>query len=485
LIPVNALKLAPSYSQSGKPERTVTTDSFDPQMIERYDRAGPRYTSYPTAAQFSERFDAGEYLAAVQRSRDAAPPLSLYVHLPFCASPCFYCGCNRVISRSRTIAIGYLRRLEREIAMQAALFSGRGPALQLHLGGGTPTYLSLDQIGQLMRALDQGFGLSESAEREYSIEVDPRALEADTIAGLAALGFNRISIGVQDFDPQVQAAVNRLQTYAETARAVCQARDYGFNSVSVDLIYGLPRQSEAGFARTLDQVIGLNPDRISTYSYAHMPQLFRAQTQIDATELPTPQQKLGLLQLTVAKLQAAGYVYIGMDHFARPGDELALALRDGTLQRNFQGYSTRGGADLIGLGMSAISRIDDSYSQNLKTLDTYYAALDGGQLPLARGLRLTADDRLRREVIEAIMCRGLVDYAALEQRHDVSFAAYFAEALEALRPLQTDGLVELEASQMRVTPRGRFLLRAVAMPFDAYLRPAPAVAGAARYSKVI
>lgn len=485
MIPVNATVAVRAYSEVLRLDHTVTPEGFDPQMIERYDRAGPRYTSYPTAAQFSDRFDAGDYLAAVQRSRDAATPLSLYVHLPFCASPCFYCGCNRVISRSRTIATGYLRRLEREIAMQAALFSGRGPALQLHLGGGTPTYLSLDQIGQLMQALDRGFGLSDSAQREYSIEADPRALEADTISGLAALGFNRISIGVQDFDPQVQAAVNRQQTYAETETAVRQSRDHGFNSVSVDLIYGLPRQTEAGFARTLDQVIALAPDRVSAYSYAHMPQLFRAQTQIVAAELPTPLQKLGLLQLTVAKLQAAGYVYIGMDHFARPGDELAVALSDGTLQRNFQGYSTRGGADLIGLGMSAISRIDDSYSQNLKTLDTYYGALDGGQLPLARGLRLSADDRLRREVIEAIMCRGLVDYTVLEQRHQISFTTYFADALEALQPLQADGLVELEAQQLRVTPRGRFLLRAVAMPFDAYLRPAPAAAGAARYSKVI
>lgn len=447
---------------------------FDPALIERYDRPGPRYTSYPTAAQFSDSYGASDYLNAVQRSRDSGVPLSLYVHVPFCASPCFYCGCNRIISRSRSIAAGYIERLEREIEMQAALFAGRGPVSQLHFGGGTPSFFSLAQMEQVMQALDRGFGLSRSEQREYSIEVDPRALLQDSVAGLAALGFNRISIGVQDFDPAVQEAVNRLQSYAQTEQVVRDARRHGYNSVSVDLIYGLPQQTLEGFGRTLEQVIALAPDRISAYSYAHMPQLFRAQNQIQIADLPSPQQKLGLLQLTVAKLQAAGYVYVGMDHFARPDDELARALEDGSLQRNFQGYSTRGGADLIGLGLSAISRIADSYCQNAKTLDAYYAALDTGRLPLQRGLQLSDDDRLRRRLIEDLMCRGALDYAALEDEYHIDFGAYFAEALAALRPLAADGLVEFAERGLRVTPRGRFLLRAVAMPFDAHLAAAQA-----------
>ncbi|TAJ52554.1 MAG: oxygen-independent coproporphyrinogen III oxidase [Nevskiaceae bacterium] len=471
---------------------------FDPALIERYDRPGPRYTSYPTAAQFTESYGASDYLGAVQRSRDSGVPLSLYVHVPFCASPCFYCGCNRIISRSRSIAAGYIERLEREIEMQAALFAGRGPVLQLHFGGGTPTFFSLPQMEQVMQALDRGFGLSRSPQREYSIEVDPRALLPDSIAGLAALGFNRISIGVQDFDPAVQEAVNRLQSYEQTEQVVLDARRHGFNSVSVDLIYGLPKQTLEGFGRTLDQVIALAPDRVSAYSYAHMPQLFKAQGQINGADLPSSQQKLGLLQLTVAKLQAAGYVYVGMDHFARPDDELARALDDGSLQRNFQGYSTRGGADLVGLGLSAISRIADSYCQNVKTLDAYYAALDTGRLPLQRGLQLSADDRLRRALIEDLMCRDRVDCQRLEHEYHIDFRSYFADALEALKPLAADGLVELGEHELRVTAKGRFLLRAVAMPFDAHLRaaqaPAP-VAGAAanqdlprpapRYSRVI
>lgn len=459
--------------------------AFDLRLVERYDRTGPRYTSYPTAAQFSENFDGADYLAAVQSSREARTPLSLYLHLPFCASPCFYCGCTRIITRSHSIADGYLRRLQIEASMVGALFSGRGPVQQLHLGGGTPTYLNLEQLTLVMDTMDRAFGLGTAADREYSIEIDPRTLEPQTIPGLAALGFNRMSIGVQDFDTQVQLAVNRLQSYGQTEQALEQARQHGFGSVSVDLIYGLPLQTAESFGRTLDQVIQLAPDRISAYSYAHLPQLFRGQTQIEDSQLPSPRQKLGLLELTVTRLEAAGYVYIGMDHFARPQDELARALHDGTLQRNFQGYSTRGGADLIGLGLSAISRIADTYSQNAKTLDTYYAPLDGGRLSLARGLRLNADDLLRREVIESIMCRGRVDWPALEQRHGILHRSYFADALAALAPLSDDGLVEFDEHELHVTPKGRFLLRAVAMPFDAHLRAAPAGSAVPHYSKVI
>jgi oxygen-independent coproporphyrinogen III oxidase len=319
------------------------------------------------------------------------------------------------------------------------------------------------RLGGVIQRLDEAFGLSEDEVREYSIEIDPRALDAQAIPGLAALGFNRISLGVQDFDPAVQRAVNREQSVTQVAAAVRQAREYDFRSVSFDLILGLPLQTP------LDHALALAPDRFSIYSYAHLPAMFPAQKKIRLTELPDTSDKLALMALTVERLTGAGYVHIGMDHFARPGDELARAAQDGSLQRNFQGYSTRGGADLIGLGVSAISRIDDIYCQNAKTLDDYGAALATGRLPLVRGLRLNADDRLRREVIEAIMCRGMVDCTEFEQAHGIVFREHFADALLALAPLSADGLIEMDEHRLRVTPRGRYLLRAVAMPFDAYL----------------
>jgi oxygen-independent coproporphyrinogen III oxidase len=447
----------------------MTGDIFDPQQIARHDRSGPRYTSYPAATQFRDGFGVPEYAAAVRRSLAAQRPLSLYVHIPFCSSPCFYCGCNRVITRQPAPVNAYLRRLEQEIALAAQFWGRRAPPQQLHFGGGTPSYLSLDQLGALMRQLDAAFGLSEDETREYAIEIDPRALDADTLPGLAALGFNRISVGVQDFDADVQRAVNRVQSVEQVAGVVRQAREYGFGSVSFDLILGLPRQTPASFARTLDQALALAPDRFSVYSYAHLPALFPAQRKIRLAELPDAGGKLALMALTVERLTAAGYVHIGMDHFARPDDELARAARDGGLQRNFQGYSTLGGADLVGLGVSAISRIDDIYCQNDKTLDGYGAALDTARLPLVRGLRLSRDDRLRRDVIESIMCRGAVDCAAVEREHGIVFHERFADALDALQPLVRDGLIELDAGHLQVTPRGRYLLRAVAMPFDAYL----------------
>jgi oxygen-independent coproporphyrinogen III oxidase len=444
-------------------------DIFDPQQIARHDRSGPRYTSYPTATQFRDGFGVAGYAAAVQRSRAADRPLSLYVHIPFCASPCFYCGCNRVITRQAALVDGYLRRLEQEVTLAARIWGRGAPARQLHFGGGTPTYLSLDQLGGVIQRLNAAFGLSEDETREYSIEIDPRALDAQTIPGLAALGFNRISLGVQDFNPAVQRAVNREQSVRQVAAAVRQAREYDFRSVSFDLILGLPLQTPESFARTLEHALALAPDRFSIYSYAHLPAMFPAQKKIRLADLPDTSDKLALMALTVERLTGAGYVHIGMDHFARPGDELARAAQDGSLQRNFQGYSTRGGADLIGLGVSAISRIDDIYCQNAKTLDDYGAALAMGRLPLVRGMRLSADDRLRREVIEAIMCRGTVDCTELEQAHGIVFREHFADALQALAPLSADGLIEMDEQRLQVTPRGRYLLRAVAMPFDAYL----------------
>jgi oxygen-independent coproporphyrinogen-3 oxidase len=451
--------------------------TLDAALIRRHDRAGPRYTSYPTAVQFDARFQSLDYRAAAARS-NAAPgaSLSLYVHLPFCANPCFYCGCTKIITRQRHVAEAYLIRLEREIELQSALFPRARRVEQLHFGGGTPTFYSIDDLSCLMGTLGRHFNLGDAGDREFSIEIDPRTVTPAKLHELAALGFNRASIGVQDFDPAVQAAVNREQSPTETLRLIDAARSAGFGSLSVDLIYGLPRQTLASFARTLDQVIAAQPQRIAAYSYAHLPGRFKPQQRIRSEELPAPEVKLALLQLTVEKLLAAGYVYIGMDHFALPQDELARALHDGTLQRNFQGYSTRGGLDLVGLGMSAIGRMDDSYAQNARTLSTYYAALDAGQLPIERGIRLSSEDRLRREVIEAIMCRDGVDIAAVERRHAIDFAGHFAAELDALRGLAADGLVTVDAQRIAVTPPGRYLLRAIAMCFDAYLPAAAAPA---------
>jgi oxygen-independent coproporphyrinogen-3 oxidase len=463
----------------------VSFTAFPPELARKYDGHGPRYTSYPTALQFNGDFGARQHRAAIARS-DTAAPLSLYVHVPFCASPCFYCGCTRIVSSRREAALPYLEHLRREIALQAALFPHRRTVEQLHLGGGTPTYLSPPQLAELLEALHAAFDLRRDAGREFSIEIDPRTVDAAALRELAGLGFNRASFGIQDFDPAVQEAVNRRQSCGQVAALMEAARAAGFGSLSADLIYGLPRQDARSFGRTLDQVIALQPDRISAYSYAHVPHRFKAQRQIRLEQLPGAAAKLELLQLTIARLQEAGYVYIGMDHFALPGDELARALGDGSLQRNFQGYSTRGELDLLGLGMSAISRIGDVYSQNARDLPGYYAALDARRLPVERGLRLDADDLLRREVIAAIMCAGEVDYASVGARHGVDFHACFADALAALEDLAVDGLVELQPQRLRVTPSGRYLLRAVAMPFDAYLaQPATAVTAAPQYSRMI
>jgi oxygen-independent coproporphyrinogen-3 oxidase len=358
---------------------------------------------------------------------------------------------------------------------------------QLHFGGGTPTYLSMPQLASLFDRLRQAFDLRDDAQREFSIEIDPRTVDAEALRGLAGLGFNRASFGIQDFDPEVQAAVNRRQSYQQVADLMDAARTAGFGSLSADLIYGLPKQTWRSFDSTLVQVIALRPDRISAYSYAHVPNRFKAQRQIRLHDLPNAAAKLELLQLTIARLLDAGYVYIGMDHFALPGDELARALNEGSLQRNFQGYSTRGGLDLLGLGMSSISRIGDVYSQNARTLRTYYAALDEDRAPVERGVVLSPDDLLRREVIGAIMCAGSVDYAEVKARHAVHFRSYFAAALSKLSALAEDGLVELNQHGLRVTLAGRYLLRAVAMPFDAYLcgSSTPANPAVPQYSRVI
>ena len=450
--------------------RMTILPPFDAALIERYDRPGPRYTSYPSALQFDQRFNEAAYRAAAERCRAARPgaPLSVYVHVPFCASPCFYCGCSRIITRQFDRAEPYVRALEREAALQGALFEQARAVEQLHFGGGTPTFLSPEQLRRVMDALDREFGLSDREDREYSIELDPRTVHTTTLAGLAGLGFNRISLGVQDFDPQVQQAVNRIQSVKDT----------------LDLIYGLPYQSRESWARTLDIIATAAPDRIAAYSYAHLPERFKAQRHIDRTKLPTPREKLGLLALTIERFTAAGYEYIGMDHFALPGDELAQARRGGTLHRNFQGYSTRGGLDLVGLGMTSIGQLDDTYSQNARQLDRYYAAVNNGRLAIEKGMRLSAEDQLRRDVVMALMCRDGLRFADIEAAHGIRFTEHFAAELERLRPLEDDGLVRRDPAGLRVTPGGRLLLRAIAMVFDAYALQ-PAADAPRRHSAVI
>ena len=448
-----------------------TSLSFDAGLLRRYDRPGPRYTSYPTAPQFHQAFALDDYQAAARASNQAALPkaLSLYIHIPFCKSLCYYCACNKIITQKTHRAVEYLNYLKREIAMQAALFDRTRTLRQLHLGGGTPTYLTREQLAELMDCLHQAFNLDDSDEHEFSIEVDPRTISTEQIEHLRQLGFNRLSFGVQDFDPDVQAAVNRQQSEEQIYALVAAAREAKFKSVSVDLIYGLPLQTVASFDVTLSKIIALRPDRIAAYSYAHLPELVRAQRLILREDMPPPERKMELLELTIHRLTAAGYVYIGMDHFALPDDELALARVDGTLQRNFQGYSTFADCDLIGLGVSSIGKVGDTYSQSVKELSQYYARLDQGLLPVHRGYRLNADDQLRRDVISDLMCHGRIDFASIEARHHIRFKEYFAEALGKLDEHVADRLLEIRDDALVLLPQGHLMMRSVAMAFDAYI----------------
>ncbi|MFJ3264232.1 oxygen-independent coproporphyrinogen III oxidase [Pseudomonas sp. NPDC086581] len=448
--------------------------SFNRALVEKYDRPGPRYTSYPTAPQFHGAFAADDYRAAARRSNhpgdgSAAKPLSVYIHIPFCKSLCYYCACNKIITQKTHRAVEYLDYLKREIAMQADLFDGTRKLTQLHLGGGTPTYLTSEQLGEVMDSLREHFNLDESDAHEFSIEVDPRTISRERIAELRAQGFNRLSFGVQDFDEQVQEAVNRVQSEQQVFDLVAAAREAKFKSVSVDLIYGLPLQTVASFDTTLSKIIDLRPDRIAAYSYAHLPERVRAQRLIRREDMPPPERKLELLELTIQRLTEAGYVYIGMDHFSLPDDELTVARSNGTLQRNFQGYSTHADCDLIALGVSSISKVGDTYGQNVKELSQYYARLDEGLLPVHKGYRLTDDDCLRREVISALMCHGRVDYTPLEERHGVRFGEYFEGALRQLQEQAGDGLIELHDDALVLLPQGQLMMRSVAMAFDAYL----------------
>jgi len=445
---------------------------FNTELIKRYDIAGPRYTSYPTAVQFMEGFDAEAYRRYTTASNNELipKPLSLYVHLPFCHSLCYYCGCMKKVTRHTEQADRYLDLLNREVEMQGSLFDQDREVVQLHFGGGTPTYHDDAQLRELMSVLGRHFSLSEEDSREFSIEVDPRTVTLDRLAQLADLGFNRISLGVQDIDPRVQKAVNRIQDPQATLEMVEGSRKLGFNSVSIDLIYGLPLQTVESFSRTIDTVVAARPNRLAVYNYAHLPHIFRAQRMIDAKDIPSPETKLKLMELTIRRLTELGYVYIGMDHFALPDDELTIAQREGGLQRNFQGYSTRRECDLVGMGVSAIGKVGDCYAQNLKDIPSWQSVVADGKLPIWRGVSLTTEDRLRRSVIESIMCHGEVKFERFEANFAIDFHDHFAFELSRLEQLAEDGLIDMGNDEFTATPEGRLLLRAIAMVFDEYLQ---------------
>lgn len=453
---------------------------FDSGLIRRFDVPGPRYTSYPTADRFLDTFDAAAKARHLARLEAAGAPLSLYFHIPFCDTICYYCGCNKVITKDRSLASRYVDYLIREMALHAAILPGKRQVSQMHFGGGTPTFLPEDEIRRLTRAIREHYELLPTGE--FSIEVDPRKVSRELVGVLASEGFNRMSIGVQDFDPLVQKAVNRIQSEEETRAVLDAAREYGFGSVSFDLIYGLPHQDEARFVRTLEKVLAMRPDRIALYNYAHLPARFMPQRRIAEADIPAPDAKLRILQMAVGELGRDGYVFIGMDHFARPDDELAVAQREGRLQRNFQGYSTHAECDLIAFGVSSIGKAGGAFSQNHRDLESYYAALDKGRLPVMRGWAFSDDDTLRNAVIQTLMCDFELSYARFRQAHGLDFQTYFAPEMIELESLASAGLIDLDEAGIRVTDAGRMLVRIVAMVFDAYLR---ADKEQRRYSRVI
>jgi oxygen-independent coproporphyrinogen-3 oxidase len=436
---------------------------FSADVLKRFDLNGPRYTSYPTADRFTPVFGREDYARALRTM--AHRPASLYVHVPFCRSLCYYCACNKIISKSATVADEYLELLARETALVTSQ-TGVMPIAQLAFGGGTPNFLTVAQLGRLMADLDSKFELLP--DREQGIELDPRYLDADYIAALPALGFNRVSYGVQDFDQQVQTLIHRFQSFEQTAQAVEAARAVGINSISFDLVYGLPIQSRDTFAATLERVLSLEPDRLALFNYAHIPERFKAQRRIPTETLPSIQQRTELFLYATERLVDAGYETIGLDHFAKPGDPLAKALADGSLRRNFQGYSTHQATDLIGLGVSAISNLNGVYAQNSPQLDVYRERVTENQFATVRGVRLSTDDEIRSAVIEQIMCNGRVDWSAIAARFAIDPAIYFADAQDAIAQFASVGIVTQSPRELIVTAQGRLLLRAVAMVFDAY-----------------
>ena len=454
---------------------------FSEELIRRFDKLGPRYTSYPTADKFHAGFTEAnyiEYLAQRNNPSNSNPPLSIYVHLPFCESLCYFCGCNKIVTKDRARTTEYLNYLAKEMALVAKHIGPDRRTAQLHFGGGTPTFLTPEELGELMAMLRSHFNFLPDAE--LGIEIDPRTVNDDTMAMLAGLGFNRTSFGVQDFDPAVQQSVNRIQPYEMVEKAMSASRKSGFQSINADLIYGLPKQSRESFNGTLDRVIELAPERIALYNYAHLPSRFKAQRLIVEAELPSAEERLQIFLMSVHRLLDAGYIYIGLDHFSKPEDELNKARLDKTLHRNFQGYTTRADCDLIGFGVSAIGKVGHSYSQSVRTLKAYYEHLDIDRLPVEKGYALTADDVLRRQVIMELMCSGPVNFADINQAHGIDFNAYFADELALLKQYEDAGLIVLDEHSISVTPKGRMFVRASGMVFDKHLAQSTA-----KFSKLI
>jgi len=456
--------------------------NFSRPLIERFDRAGPRYTSYPTADRFKEPFDAQNYIQALEKRAqlgEQASPLSVYVHLPFCASLCYFCACNKIITQDHSRSSEYVQYVLREADMIVPFLQGTNQLGQLHFGGGTPTFLNADEQKALMTGLQQRFEFLPDAE--LSIEIDPRTVSAETLSTLAEFGFNRCSFGVQDFDTDVQQAVNRIQPYTQVEQVVYAARAAGFDSINTDLIYGLPKQNLESFKETVRLLLQLRPDRIALYNYAHLPQRFKAQRLIKEADLPSPHERLDLFLLAATALVEAGYVYIGLDHFALPADELNQAQLDGSLQRNFQGYTTRADHDLIGLGVSSIGQVQNTYSQNNRSLKSYYQCIDEGRLAVQRGIVMSPDDQLRAEIIMKLMCSMPVHFESIEQRYGIDFPTYFATELQQLEPFIEKGFVQVDANQIKITLKGRLFVRAISMIFDHYI----AQRTEATYSRII
>lgn len=445
---------------------------FDADLIRRYDQSGPRYTSYPTAAQFHGNISIDDYRRWAQHSNEDPIPrtLSLYFHIPFCDTVCFYCACNKIVTGDHSRATPYLEHLYKEIELQGQLFDRDRIVDQLHWGGGTPTFLNANQIRELMQVTGKHFTLRDDDGGDYSIEIDPRSVDAEKLQVLRETGFNRLSLGVQDLNPRVQQAVNRVQSEDKTREVTEAARELGFKSINMDLMYGLPFQTVESFNETLQKIVTLNPDRIAAYNYAHLPERFKPQRRINEADLPSAAMKLDILQNTIEFLNGAGYVYIGMDHFAKPTDELAVAQEQGSLHRNFQGYSTHADCDLVGMGVTAIGHVCDNYSQNVRKLEDYYEKVDAGLLPLERGTELEPDDLLRREIIVQLMCHFVLNIEMLEQKWRFSFATHFKEEIAELENLQKDGLLTLDQATLHILPAGRMLVRNVCMVFDRYLR---------------
>jgi len=443
---------------------------FDEKIIKKYDKSGPRYTSYPTSIEFNDNFTQRDYRRWSRASNALNRPLSLYFHIPFCDTVCYYCGCNKIATKDRTRSMPYMEALKKEIVMQSMLFNKDKQVEQLHLGGGTPTFLNDGQLEDLITFTNKNFALKNDDSGEYSIEIDPREIGEQTLATLRELGFNRLSLGVQDFNYDVQVAVNRIQPINQTENAIKIGRDLKYHSISIDLIYGLPFQNIKSFSVTLDNIIRLSPDRVSVYNYAHLPKLFKPQRRINAATLPSPGEKLDILKMTIEKLHNAGYVYIGMDHFAKKTDELTIAQQNGTLQRNFQGYSTHANCDMIAMGLSSISNVGNTYSQNVRTEIEYYEKIEEGSLPIFRGIEFTGDDIVRQDIISQLICHLHLNTNIISKIYSINFWEYFKKEEADLLLMQKDGLLELDKNQITINSKGVLLIRNICMVFDAYLR---------------